>query len=267
MPSPGGRWLAGGQTEEGPAPGRHRGPMCDAPLSMRGARQGELPWRGKRRCPGVRPRRAICQTPALGGPMPSPGGRCPSAHTGADEGAMISRFFVYGASTSARRVCGPASVRPLRNGLTASSPAVGAAHRAARKPSPCKGADSPYQGEMSRRDKGDRDRCPRRGRMRVTPCYAQPPSGGPRASPAQNWECSGCFVGEGLAHSAFGDFYSSVGRGLPDAPLRTRTGGRKGRPYRMARTCGRPGNPGRPSVPPLQNSKDVSEYAVPLSRT
>ena len=63
--------------------------------------------------------------------------------------------------------CGPASVRPLRNGMTASSPAVGAAHRAARKPSPYKGADSPYQGEMSRSDRGDRDRCPRRGRMRV----------------------------------------------------------------------------------------------------
>ena len=38
---------------------------------------------------------------------------------------------------------------------------------AARKPSPYKGADSPYQGEMSRSDRGDRDRCPRRGRMRV----------------------------------------------------------------------------------------------------
>ena len=30
------------------------------------------------------------------------------------------------------------------------------------------GADSPCQGEMSRSDRGDRDRCPRRGRMRGT---------------------------------------------------------------------------------------------------
>ena len=30
------------------------------------------------------------------------------------------------------------------------------------------GADSPYQGMMSRSDRGDRDRCPRRGRMRGT---------------------------------------------------------------------------------------------------
>ena len=35
------------------------------------------------------------------------------------------------------------------------------------------GADSPYQGEMSRRDRGDRDRCPQRGRMRGTALIMQ----------------------------------------------------------------------------------------------
>ena len=60
----------------------------------RGARQGELPQRGKRRCPGVRPRRAY-QPPSPQGrissarSLPPTGGRCPSAHTGADEGLHV----------------------------------------------------------------------------------------------------------------------------------------------------------------------------------
>ena len=50
--------------------------------------------------------------------------------------------------------------------------------------------------------------------MRVLPLIC-PSAGAQRGSPTQTWEA----------------FLKSVGRGLPDAPFRTRTGGREGRPY------------------------------------
>ena len=56
------------------------------------------------------------------------------------------------------------------------------------------GADSPCQGDMTRSDRGDRDRCPRRGRMRgqildwvrCTQGIISPPAGGEFLS--QRWE-------------------------------------------------------------------------------
>ena len=49
-----------------------------------------------------------------------------------------------------------------------------------------------------------------------------------RDSPALNVSA---FVGRGLAPAAFQGPPLFVGRGLQDAPLRPRTGGREGRPY------------------------------------
>ncbi len=57
-------------------------------------------------------------------------------------------------------------------------------------------------GMMSRSDRGDRDRCPRRGRMRVTFWPESSTAGGPRASPTQSRKSFLRTVGEGLAPPA-----------------------------------------------------------------
>ena len=90
---------------------------------------------------------------------------------------------------------------------------------AARKPSPSKGADSPYQGEMSRSDRGDRDRCPRRGRMRVPSWLARPPAGGPRASPTRTRKVSVKTVGEGTTPLIKGRYRAQRDKGDRDLPL------------------------------------------------
>jgi len=92
---------------------------------------------------------------------------------------------------------------------------------AARKPSPYKGADSPYQGEMSRSDRGDRDRCPRRGRMRVPSWLARPPAGGPRASPTRTRKVSVKTVGEGTTPLIKGRYRAQRDKGDRDLPLPT----------------------------------------------
>ena len=177
------------------------------------------------------PRSPITGVTPLGGQNPTGArkqeclGAVPSGPTGGLSGRKIGVGAVpllrLGFRTNApgTYAVGPVWDRPLRNGMAASSPAVGAAHRAARKPSPYKGADSPYQGEMSRSDRGDRDRCPRRGRMRVPSWLTRPPAGGPRASPTQSRKMFLKLVEEGTTPLIKGRYRAQRDKGDRDLPL------------------------------------------------
>ena len=132
-------------------------------------------------------------------------------------------------SAPARQISGKASVKPQGRALAVARDGYGIRLRfplqgrlsAARKPSPYKGADSPYQGEMSRSDRGDRDRCPRRGRMRVPSWLARPPAGGPRASPTRTRKVSVKTVGEGTTPLIKGRYRAQRDKGDRELPLPT----------------------------------------------